>query len=283
VFKGGVSLEKMRIIQRFSEDLDLVVVGEYATPNSAKRALKAMARAAVDSLPNCAPKEEVSGGVPGAIHRSAYLPIRIVSPRRGEETAVADPDGIVIEMRQSGGPNPADSLPVTSLLARALADAGVNIADYLDLAPFDVKMLHPGRTLIEKLLRMNNFALDESRRGGVQGWPRIGRQYYDVWALLGDERVLQFMADKAQVAAIVDDCIKVAAAGAGDLPVPSGGFAACELFDTAWPESHRMRKEHDAAMQDLYYGPAGTAPSFGDVLDRVAAHRDLLDFQTSAE
>lgn len=27
VFKGGTSLEKLRIIQRFSEDLDLLVVG----------------------------------------------------------------------------------------------------------------------------------------------------------------------------------------------------------------------------------------------------------------
>lgn len=29
VFKGGTSLEKLRIIRRFSEDLDLLVVGTY--------------------------------------------------------------------------------------------------------------------------------------------------------------------------------------------------------------------------------------------------------------
>lgn len=45
-----------------------------------------------------------------------------------------------------------------SLLARALDEAGVTIADFPDLAPFEVRVLHPGRTLIEKLLRVNNFA-----------------------------------------------------------------------------------------------------------------------------
>ena len=31
IFKGGTSLEKMRLIDRFSEDLDLLVVGEYSS------------------------------------------------------------------------------------------------------------------------------------------------------------------------------------------------------------------------------------------------------------
>jgi predicted nucleotidyltransferase component of viral defense system len=39
VFKGGTSLEKLRIIQRFSEDLDLLVVGDYKSNRAAERAL----------------------------------------------------------------------------------------------------------------------------------------------------------------------------------------------------------------------------------------------------
>lgn len=31
IFKGGTSLEKLRIIRRFSEDVDLLVVGNYAS------------------------------------------------------------------------------------------------------------------------------------------------------------------------------------------------------------------------------------------------------------
>lgn len=46
VFKGGTSLEKLRIIRRFSEDLDLLVVGEYGSNRAAERALKSMIEAA---------------------------------------------------------------------------------------------------------------------------------------------------------------------------------------------------------------------------------------------
>lgn len=41
IFKGGTSLEKLRLIKRFSEDLDLLVVGDYATKRAVERALKA--------------------------------------------------------------------------------------------------------------------------------------------------------------------------------------------------------------------------------------------------
>lgn len=37
VFKGGTSLEKLGIIRRFSEDLDLLVVGHYPSKNAEQR------------------------------------------------------------------------------------------------------------------------------------------------------------------------------------------------------------------------------------------------------
>lgn len=40
VFKGGTSLEKLRIIRRFSEDLDLLVIGRYGSKNTEQRALR---------------------------------------------------------------------------------------------------------------------------------------------------------------------------------------------------------------------------------------------------
>jgi predicted nucleotidyltransferase component of viral defense system len=49
VFKGGTSLEKLRIIQRFSEDLDILVVGDYGT-----KGLSAVALRVVGSCRWCA-------------------------------------------------------------------------------------------------------------------------------------------------------------------------------------------------------------------------------------
>ncbi len=40
VFKGGTSLEKLRLIQRFSEDLDLLVVADFPNRRQGKNTLK---------------------------------------------------------------------------------------------------------------------------------------------------------------------------------------------------------------------------------------------------
>lgn len=59
IFKGGTSLEKLRIIKRFSEDLDLLVVGAYPSDNATKNALKAMLNsAATASLGETQRREE---------------------------------------------------------------------------------------------------------------------------------------------------------------------------------------------------------------------------------
>lgn len=95
VFKGGTSLEKMRIIQRFSEDLDLLVVGDYTSKNSATRALKQMI-AAAESATGGHAQEVRSGGNPGRLHRSAYLNLPLEHGENAE--GVADPNAILIEL-----------------------------------------------------------------------------------------------------------------------------------------------------------------------------------------
>lgn len=274
IFKGGTSLEKQLIIQRFSEDIDLLVIGDYPSQRAIERALKGMCAAAQAALPESVADKRNSGGKPGTMHRSVYLSASLTTPV--DTDVVADPGGILVELGQSGGDHPAVRQAVTSILARQLANADIAIDRFTDLAPFDMLILHPGRTLMEKLLRVNNFVLDEARRSD-HGWPRIGRQFYDIWALLGDDRVLDFFADREAAAAVLIDCIRVSRdRSPPDLPPPQGGFAACKAFDSQWEYVDLLRAEHDKAMRDLYYGST-TAPAFGDVIERVRANTDLLN------
>lgn len=272
VFKGGTSLEKLRIIRRFSEDLDLLVVGDYQSNRSTERALKSMVEAA-----GGATQGEISGGRsggrPGSFHRSAYLTPPLA--HSGQPGVIADASAILVEFGQSGGPNPHDDRPVTSLLGRQLEAAGFDVSTWSDLAGFDVAVLHPGRTLVEKLLRINNFAGETAAQDGVHGWPRIGRQFYDVWALLGTQEVLDFLADEPLVSEVLASCYQISQAFTPDLPVPEGGFAASPAFDATSPLASRLRTEHAAAMDGLYYG-TDNPPSFDDVLARVQEHQALL-------
>ncbi|MCA0294148.1 MAG: nucleotidyl transferase AbiEii/AbiGii toxin family protein [Actinobacteria bacterium] len=274
VFKGGTSLEKLRIIQRFSEDLDLLVIGDYGSGRAAERALKTMLlTAAVET--GAEPTDTRSGGKPGNFHRAGYL-----APALQQHTssgAVADASAILVELGQSGGPNPHSARSVTSLLGRELATAsGFDPQAWADLAAFDAEILHPGRTLVEKLLRVNNFAADPDAIEGSHGWSRIGRQFYDIHALLGTQEVLDLLADHDAVGEILDSAFAVSESlGRPDRPVPDGGFAAMPVFDPAWSYATQLRAEHDAAMRDLYYGK-DEPPTFDAVIKRVHEHAALL-------
>jgi hypothetical protein len=270
VFKGGTSLEKLRIVQRFSEDLDLLVVGNYGSKNAAKRAMKAMLAAAASTIGGKCTDEE-SGGNLGTLRRKAYLELPL---ERGEQSVgLADPTAVLIELGQSGGPNPSLDGTVESLLARALH--GAVKGDWDDLRPFAVTILHPGRTLLEKLLRVNNFVVDPARRDTPHGLPRIGRQFYDIWALLPEPSVTELLADKAQVGAILQSIFEVSEQFSPDHPVPSGGFAASDAFSSDGEFAEGLRRQHDIAMRDLYYG--SDPPTFDDVIERVHACAELLN------
>jgi hypothetical protein len=273
VFKGGTSLEKLRIIRRFSEDLDILVVGDYPSSGAARRALKAMMATAASTTGGELSGAE-SGGNPGTFHREAYLSLPL-DYSDNPPAGIADPSGLRLELGQTGGPNPSRLRPVQSLLARELAGSGVGRWD--DLTAFDVTILHPGRTLIEKLLRVNNFVSDPARRG-TAGLPRIGRQFYDIWALLGNDEVRELLEDKAQFGEIISSTYEVSQAFKADCPMPAGGFAASLAFDPGGPFADQLRREHDTAMSDLYYGTDEPLP-FDEVLDRVHSYAELLDPQ----
>lgn len=270
VFKGGTSLEKLRIIERFSEDLDLLVVAEYPSKNIAKRAIKAMLGTAASATGGqCIGR--VSGGNLGTLHNHAYLELPL--DHRSGSDGLADPASVLIELGQTGGPKPAVDTAVESLLSRVLASSVGEGWD--DLSPFAVTILHPGRTLIEKLLRVNNFVVDPARRGTAHGLPRIGRQFYDIWALLGQDMVIELLSDAATVDEILRSTFAVSAQIAPDHPVPDGGFAASTAFDPAGEFAADLRREHGTAMATLFYGTA--APTFDEVIDRVHACAALLD------
>lgn len=290
VFKGGTSLEKMGIIARFSEDLDLIVTGSIGGSSAAPKFLKSLCEAARTATGGELSRGQASGkaalagkaatvGKPAVEPREGTLGYKVdlsipvtFSPPAG--SAVADPTSIQLELGQSTGHDPSDPRQVTSLMARALSRT-VDVSPYPDLAGFSVRMLHPGRTLLEKLLRVNTFACMPADARKDHYWTRIGRQYYDIWALLSRQEVLDFF-ERDDLSDIIADCLVQSIRFGGDSPIPDGGFAASPAFDRDADVIPRLRVEHANAMRDLYYGTDG-GPTFDAVLARVSEHSVLLD------
>nr|WP_239591737.1 nucleotidyl transferase AbiEii/AbiGii toxin family protein [Mycolicibacterium tusciae] len=169
MFKGGTSLEKLRIIQRFSEDLDLLVVGEYPSERAARKALKAMLEAAASTTGGTCTGRK-SGGDLGTLHSRAYLDLPL--EHSDVSGGLADPKSVYIGLGQTGGPRPALDATIEPLLSRELN--GAVDGEWDDLTPFAATILHPGRTLIEKLLRVNNFVVDPDRRDTPPDGPGSG-------------------------------------------------------------------------------------------------------------
>jgi len=97
VFKGGTSLEKLRIIRRFSEDLDLLVVGTYPSVHATRRALKDIVGTAADATLH-QPEPFKSGGKPGRFHRSAHLAPPLT--HTAVPGAIADAAAILVELER---------------------------------------------------------------------------------------------------------------------------------------------------------------------------------------
>lgn len=163
------------------------------------------------------------------------------------------------------------------LLYRELRATDLIGGQWDDLRPFEETILHPGRTLIEKLLRVNNFVVDPTQRTALQGLLRIGRQLYDIWALLEDDSVTALLADTVTVRDILASVFEVSQSFGGDHPIPNGGFAASEAFNPSGEFAKDLRREHNKAMDTFHYGSERS--TFDEVLGRVHSCSKHLDLE----
>jgi Nucleotidyl transferase AbiEii toxin, Type IV TA system len=271
IFKGGTSLSKgYGILERFSDDIDILILAGTRGKGATDKVMKAMGEAAAMA---CEGQAERDGGSETGVHR-AY---RISYPAIYEPTeAVAT--SVLLEMGVRGGPHPHERVQVGSLLGNALEAAGTNPGDYEDLNPFDVTVLHPGRTLLEKLYGIHALARQLGANALEAGrLRRDGRHFYDVHQLLGDPRVLDLLADRTQaeqIMASIEAISREAFRATGELR-PEDGFAASPAFDRNSDISPKMRGAYEAIMPELYFGTE-PLPKWDEICRRVWERRQLL-------
>ena len=137
IFKGGTSLSKgYRLVERFSEDIDVLVLPGERSRGATDRLMKAMAEAAATGVGGSA--TGVGGSETGR-HRSyeiAYAATR-------EPTALIR-TSVLLEMGVRGGPHPHTPVPISSLLGDVLEAAGTDLGEFDDLAAVRGRRPSPG-------------------------------------------------------------------------------------------------------------------------------------------
>lgn len=271
IFKGGTSLSKgYRLVERFSEDIDVLVLPGERGRGATESLMKAMADAAAAGVGGTA--SGVGGSETGR-HRS----YEIAYPAAREPTALIG-TSVLLEMGVRGGPHPHTSVPISCLLGDVLEAAGTDLGEFDDLKPFEVAVLHPGRTLLEKLVLIHALAQQLAADNEATIDRRSGRHFYDVYQLLGDRQVLDLLADRDQTEAVmrsVEEINRAFFGGDGIEIRPAGGFATCPAFDSTNAVSTRLRAAYEATMPELYFGTS-PLPAWEKICGRVAAQHELL-------
>lgn len=261
VFKGGTSLSKAyELVDRFSEDVDILLVPDGASANQRDQLLKAICERAEHDL---ALGTELVFSTRGVVRN-----VRFGYPPTQRDRRIRE--GVLLEMGIRGNPDPHEDRTVRSYVAaHAIGVLSVDKAEYDEFAPVTVTVLRPERTLVEKLSLVHHLETLDAAAIAVSD---KGRHLYDIYQLLGDRSTLAAIRKGYVADAAADAETHSAANGWGYTPRPADGFAASPAFDVASPKVDALRAAYERVRPLVY----GAFPSFDEVIERVRAHATLL-------
>lgn len=262
VFKGGTSLSKAhRLIQRFSEDVDLIAVLPAGGKGSHDTTLKAF-------MTGAAATTGIEPVVDGSTTTKGEKRSAVVHYPTTNDGGVLRP-GVLIEIGTRGGALPQRRLAVQSLIVE-YAEAIELPIDFVEAAPVSILVLEPVRTLVDKLVLLHHAATegDDARRAAT------ARHYYDVDRLLRDDNVVSHLKDLPVDVLAREVSQHSRAAGMPTAERPAGGFAASPAWDAA--SNAVARDAYETVVLRNLVWPGAPRSSFVECCARISELRSLL-------
>lgn len=205
VFKGGTALSKChKLIERFSEDVDMVVLNNKGeSGNQLKKKLKAI----TDAVAEVMPEVEIEGvtNKKGMIRKTAHqYHTQNFSGSYGQVR-----EQIIVEATWLGSSEPYIMAEVSCYVTEMMKATGQHqLIEQCNLQPFMVKVLSKESTLCEKIMSLVRFS--HTQEPYVDLANKI-RHIYDVHLMLKNEEVAAFLGsedfDKLLIRVGKDDVI----------------------------------------------------------------------------
>lgn len=185
VFKGGTALSKCYgFIERFSEDIDLVVLNnEGESGNQLKNKLKKIANAVATKIEEV----EVEGitNKLGMIRKIAYNYPRLFQGEFGQVRNV-----IVVEGTWLGHFEPYNKQHISSYIFEMMQiNNQLDLAETYNMQPFEVQVLDVKRTICEKIMSLVRFSYGDDVIYDLRN--KI-RHTYDIHQLLKQDTIKAF-------------------------------------------------------------------------------------------
>ena len=270
IFKGGTSLSKgFDLIRRMSEDIDILLydtkAGSGKERESALRSLTKDVAVHLGITPIVPPEREEFGRK--LCSRFVYT----------EKTLAIGSSGVLLELSYRGHSEPSVRLLLRSYIAEyAITRDDAKTLDYEELEGFELNLLAPERTLMEKIFALHVAASNVDDVRSAEELRRMARYYYDVKLLLDDDGV------RAGILKLGDmetySRTELLQAGIGQPfsgPArPPIGYAGSPAFDSRPEIMAIIADPYDAAMRFVFNGAA--QPTLVECLETVSRYRTLL-------
>jgi len=186
VFKGGTSLTKgYRIINRFSEDIDIALLDEKLTGNALKTKIRKIEKTITADLTEI---EEPGVTRKGSVYRKSLfqypsdINTRLVTNVQKR---------IILEINSFANPYPFVRQKITSFIAEFLIATNQTeaIQEY-GLQQFSLNILDKRRTMLEKLVSLIRFSFSENPSRELA---KKIRHFYDLYYLAKDEECAKYL------------------------------------------------------------------------------------------
>lgn len=190
VFKGGTALSKcFSIIERFSEDIDLVVLkNEEETDNQLKRKIRKISKSLEENLPEI--KMDGITNKKGMIRKTAHQYPKNFTGEYGQVR-----QAIIIEASWLGNFEPFENKQVISFIGQMMLNNNQSeLAKNYGMEAFDVRVLKPTRTICEKIMSLVRFSHTKNPIADLRN--KI-RHIYDLHQLLKNPEFLEFFESNA--------------------------------------------------------------------------------------
>lgn len=266
IFKGGTALSKCyNMVERFSEDIDLVVLRrDGETDSKLKAKLKAISKTIESTLPEV-DIPEITRKM-GMNRKTAHTYTKSFEGNYGQIR-----DVIVLESTWLGYYEPYTTKSIVSFVGNMMLNNGQSVmAKENGLLPFNLLVLEPVRTICEKIMSLVRFSYTENP---IDDLKKKIRHTYDLHQLLQQKEFIDFLNstafDKMLLKVANDDAVSFRNNNQWLNHHPGEAIVFKEL-DNVWKE---MKTIYNSDFKNLVYG---ALPAEGDVYATLNSIKNRL-------
>lgn len=276
VFKGGTALSKCnQLIDRFSEDIDLVVLRKDGeTNNQLKLKIKKISKC----VTNVIPKIEVEGITHkmGMIRKTAHSYKKSFDGDFGQVR-----DNIIVESTWLGHFEPYTTGTVSSYIYEMMLKANQqDVINQYEMNPFDVLVLKTERTLCEKIMSLVRFSQTEQP---ITDLSNKIRHTYDLHMMLKDEKLNAFFNskefDKMLLKVANDDVISFK----NNNKWLSNHPAQAVLFSETENTWNQIKETYETSFKELVFGEFPSGNEIMNTLIVVSERLKTIEWNIETE